>query len=267
MKEHTPLVAVHHGPPNRQLRPRGWSPDGKQLVLIGFGGAPAGIFTMPVQPRSNRPDHDESRWSHGRHPRPFHRTAPGSCSCGRRTSTISTPTCMWLPSTEPGSFASAPRGWRSNVALRLSGRRMAHASCSQGRAGRRSGRSTRSVPMDRIGNRSRRWLGGRSLRGGRRTAARSRSPNSTVSEGAEIFVVQPDGTGVVQLTDQWDSFGSWNSVWSPDGSQLVSSTAMGDRCATCGSSGPTAKDFASSRTRPSPKHRPGGRRTGSDRKA
>src|SRR4029450_10082944 len=28
--------------------PRAWSPDGEQLFLIGVGGAPAGIFTMPA---------------------------------------------------------------------------------------------------------------------------------------------------------------------------------------------------------------------------
>ena len=30
------------------LAPRGWSPDGERLVLVGFGGAPSGIFTMPA---------------------------------------------------------------------------------------------------------------------------------------------------------------------------------------------------------------------------
>ncbi|HEU5224875.1 MAG TPA: hypothetical protein VFV29_03645, partial [Actinomycetota bacterium] len=31
------------------------------------------------------------------------------------------------------------------------------------------------------------------------------------------YIVRPDGTDLLQLTDQ----GAWNSVWSPDGSRLV----------------------------------------------
>jgi TolB protein len=43
----------------------------------------------------------------------------------------------------------------------------------------------------------------------------------SASDGAQIFVVHPDGTDLVQVTDRWDGYGSSDAVWSPVGTQLV----------------------------------------------
>jgi Tol biopolymer transport system component len=37
--------------PTDNFAPRAWSPDGERLALVGFGGAPSGIFTMAASDR------------------------------------------------------------------------------------------------------------------------------------------------------------------------------------------------------------------------
>jgi Tol biopolymer transport system component len=48
-----------------------------------------------------------------------------------------------------------------------------------------------------------------------------------IGENAEIFVMDADGSDVVQVTD--DPAGDWDPAWSPDGSWIAFHTSRGDR--------------------------------------
>ncbi len=41
------------------------------------------------------------------------------------------------------------------------------------------------------------------------------------SQGDQVMIIHPDGTGLQQVTTGADGNGSWDPVWSPDGSRLV----------------------------------------------
>src|SRR5215204_319418 len=53
----------------------------------------------------------------------------------------------------------------------------------------------------------------------------TRSPIPQCSNGAEIYVINPDGTGRLQLTD--NEYEERAPSWSPDGSQIVFSGRIG----------------------------------------
>jgi Tol biopolymer transport system component len=207
--------------PVENYAPRAWSQDGTQLALVGFGGGPYGIFTMPatdggklvrvtsspvghgddtlaVSPDGSRivfvrvpvsDDHNGVVYVATLDDAGLVRLSPP----GMAVECCAAPD--WSPDGSRVVFAgeSGPDEWAI------------YATDADG-----SDRQ-RISPLDG-------WAFAPRWSPDGRTIAFTQA---TASAGAEIFVVRADGTGLVQLTDKWDSFGSWNSVWSPDGSQLV----------------------------------------------
>ena len=200
--------------------PGAWSPDGEGLVLIGFGGAPAGIFTMPASDHGElvrvttsptghvddipAPSPDGSRIVFVRLPDAddhdgdvFAVSADGTGQTRLSPPGMAVECCVapaWSPDGSHIVFAgkNAMDEW-------------AIYSIDADGSDRR-----RISPMDG-------WAFAPRWSPDGRTIAFTQS----AGDGAQIFLAHTNGTGVVQLTDRWDSFGSYNSLWSPDGSQLV----------------------------------------------
>ena len=203
--------------PIDNFAPGAWSPNGEQLVLIGFGGAPAGIFTMPasdhgelVRVTTSPPGHVDD--------------IPAPSPDGSRIVFVRLPDA---DDHDGDVYVVAADG---TGLVRLSPPGMAVECCVAPAwspdgsrivfAGKNATAEWAMYAVDADGSDRQRisplagWaFAPRWSPDGRAIAFTWSPPDS----GAEIYIVRPDGTGLVQLTDQ----GAWNSVWSPDGSQLV----------------------------------------------
>jgi Tol biopolymer transport system component len=206
--------------PIENYAPRAWSPDGERLVLIGFGGAPAGIFTMPAS------DHGELvrvTTSPTRHVDDTLGLSPD----GSRIVFLRTPIAddhdadVYVVATDgTGLVRLSPPGMAVECCVAPDwspdGSRIAFA-------GKNAADEWAIYAVDADGSDRQRisplegWVFAPAWSPDGRTIAFTRS----AIDGAQISVVHPDGTDLVQVTDRWDSDGSYNAVWSPDGSQLV----------------------------------------------
>ena len=210
----------HTDKPIDNYAPRAWSPDGERLVLIGFGGAPAGIFTMPASDHGELVRVTTSPTGH------FDDTLALSPDGSQIV-------FVRVPKTDDHDGDVYVVAADGTGLLRLNSPGMAVECCAHpgwSPDGSRivfaaeSGLGAWAVyAVDADGSDRRRispldeWAFAPSWSPNGRTISFTQS----IADGAQIFVVRPDGAGLVQLTDRWDAFGSWNSVWSPDGSQLV----------------------------------------------
>jgi TolB protein len=200
--------------------PRAWSPDGQQLVLIGFGGAPAGIFTMPASnggglirvttsPAGHVDDTlalspDGSRIVFLRTPIADDHDADVYVVATDGTGLVRlSPPTMAVECCAPPDWS--PDGSRIVFAGKSRLERWAVYSIDADGSDRE-----RISPLDGWAFAPRWSPDGRMI-----------AFTQSASDGAQIFLVHPDGTDLIQVTDRWDSFGQWNAVWSPDGSELV----------------------------------------------
>jgi Tol biopolymer transport system component len=207
--------------PVENYAPRAWSPDGTQLILVGFGGGPSGIFTMPATDGGKLVRVTSSPVGHG----------DDTLAVSPDGSRI---VFVRVPVTDDHDGVVYVVALDDAGLVRLSPPGMAVECCAAPNwspdgsrvvfAGESGPDEWAIYATDAIGSDRQRispldgWaFAPRWSPDGRMIAFTQATP----SGGAEIFVVRADGTSLVQLTDQWDSFGSWNSVWSPDGSQLV----------------------------------------------
>lgn len=197
--------------------PRAWSPDGERLVLVGFGGAPAGIFTMPAS------DHGEL-------------VRVTTSPTGQFDDTLalspdgSQIVFVRVPKTDDHDGDVYVVAADGTGLLRLSPPGMAVECCAPpdwspdgsrvvfAAENRLEDWAIYAVDPDGSDRQRISPLAGwafapRWSPDGRAIAFTWSPPGS----GAEIYIVHPDGTDLAQFTDQ----GAWNSVWSPDGSQLV----------------------------------------------
>jgi Tol biopolymer transport system component len=197
--------------------PRAWSPDGQRLVLIGFGGAAAGIFTMPASdhgalvrvttsPNGHFDDTlalspDGSRIVFVRVPKTDDHDGDVYVVATDGTDLLR------LSPPEMPVECCAPPDWSPD------GSRVVFA--GQSRLG-----DWAIYAFDADGSDRRRisplngWAFAPSWSPDGQSISFTRS---SPDGGAEIYLVRPDGKDLVQLTDQ----GAWNSVWSPDGLQLA----------------------------------------------
>ena len=209
--------------PTDNFAPRAWSPDGERLALVGFGGAPSGIFTMAasdggalVRVTTSPGGHNDDTLAY----------SPD----GSRIVFVRVPNA---DDHDGDVFVVAADG---TALLRLSPKGMAVECCAHpawsplgsrivfaGDPGSPSAEAWAIYAVDADGTNRRRIspLGGWAFAPSWAPDGRAISFTQSTSDGTQIFLVRPDGTGLDQLTDRWDRFGSWNSVWSPDGSQLV----------------------------------------------
>ena len=208
--------------------PRAWSPDGERLVLIGFGGAPSGIFMMPATDRGKLVRVTTSPMGHSDDTlavspdgsRIVFVRVPNSDDHDGDVYVVAADGTGLLRLSSPGMAVEccAHPSWSpdgSRIVFAAESGQDAWAIYSIGVDG---SDPRRISPMDG-------WAFAPSWSPDGRTISFTRS----IADGAQIFVVHADGTGLVQLTHQWDGFGSWNSVWSPDGSQLVFQHGDGGR--------------------------------------
>jgi Tol biopolymer transport system component len=200
--------------------PRAWSPDSEQLVLIGFGGAPAGIFTMPA---SDGGELVRITTSPVRHMDDTLALSPD----GSRIVFLRTPIAddhdadVYVVATDGMSLVRlSPPGMAVECCVAPAwspdGSRIVFA-------GKDATDDWAVYSVDADGSDRERispldgWAFAPRWSPDGRTIAFTQS----ASNGAQIFLVHPDGTDLVQVTDRWDSLGQYNAVWSPDGSQLV----------------------------------------------
>jgi TolB protein len=200
--------------------PGSWSPDGEELVLTGFGGAPAGIFTMPAS------DHGELvrvTTSPTRHVDAIPALSPD----GSRIVFVRLPDdddhdgdVFVVSADGTGLVRLSPPGMAVECCVAPAwspdGSRIVFA-------GKDAADEWAIYAVDADGSDRERispldgWAFAPRWSPDGRTIAFTQS----ASDGAQIFVVHPDGTDLVQVTDRWDGYGSYDAVWSPVGTQLV----------------------------------------------
>ena len=205
--------------------PSAWSPDGEGLLLIGFGGAPAGIFTMPASDHGELVRVTPSPTGHVD-------DIPAPSPDGSRIVFVRVPEddahdgdVFVVSADGTGLVRLSPPGMAVECCVAPAwspdGSRIVFAGKNATDEWAIFGVDADGTDRQRISPLAGLAFAPRWSPDGRVIAFTWSPPGS----GAEIYTVRPDGTDLAQLTDQ----GAWNSVWSPDGSQLVFQVGDGEQ--------------------------------------